>query len=318
MNDLTILTEISKRLNLAADEATVILTKAMAGGECDSLTSKQWFEKRFLPNIIFITETGYTAMCADALKILQTTAPTDYGSSRQRDLAQLWADMTRGYLGEWAFKQFLFEKYKIESELGHETGDLQNFLPVDIHQITKPGNPPRKPRCDISIKTTKWNGIWFDIPGTQFSHSDIHILVKVGTGREHLFAFFKSISVFKDKILKKAVDVGAFTQEIADSVYAGLPSFRPIPAYICGFALSRNTYNTLQYEGKKGRKNFTINKWNGPINSGDLDLIKNKENIQGLIKFEGIGEFSHENGYLFNTGNLKWQPHEWEEMIKEL
>ena len=46
-------------------------------------------------------------------------------------------------------------------------------------------------KLNISIKTSKWNGIWLDIPGNQFEHSDIHVFVKIGAGRDHLFAFFK-------------------------------------------------------------------------------------------------------------------------------
>lgn len=140
-------------------------------------------------------------MCIDALKIVSTTAGTDFGSSRQRDFGQVWADMTRGYLGEYAFKKFLEKTYSISCELGHEIGNLGDYLPTDIHNIKKSGESWRKPKLSIGVKAVKWNGIWFDIPSDQFNHSDIHVLVKVGTARDHLFAFFKQLSVFKDKVL---------------------------------------------------------------------------------------------------------------------
>ena len=108
-------------------------------------------------------------------------------------------------------------------------------------------------KIKVSIKSTKWNGIWLDIPGDQFSHSDAYILVKVGTGRDHLFAYFKTISVFKDKILKIGQEVGSLTNNEADDLFNALPAFKPIPAYICGFALKSDNYENLSYAGKAGR-----------------------------------------------------------------
>ena len=254
-------------------------------------------------------------MCIDALKILKSTAATDYGSSRQRDLGQLWGDMTRGYLAEYAFILFLEKNWGIKAELGHEQGDLKDYLPSDIHKIQKNSEPLRDPRIKIGIKGTKWNGIWFDIPGAQFNHSDVHVLVKVGTNRDHLFAYFKHISVFKDKILKKGIEVGALDQETADLLFDNLPLFQPISAYIAGFAVRDKKYEDLDYTGKKGRLHYTIQSWNGEMKSGDLERIKDKENIEGKVKFEGIGNFAHDKGFLFNAGNLLWKREDWEKFV---
>ena len=158
---------------------------------------------------------------------------------------------------------------------------------------------------------TKRNNIWFDISADQFNHSDIHVLVKVGTGRDHLFAFFKKISVFKDKILKVGQEVGSLSEEEAEKLYQDLPSFTPISAYICGFVPKDATYRNLSYTGNKGRLHYTIKSWNGPINPGDLDRIKEKESIAGKVKFEGIGKFAHDKGYLFNAGSLLWKEDDW-------
>ncbi|MDR0563203.1 MAG: hypothetical protein LBG73_11035, partial [Spirochaetaceae bacterium] len=152
----------------------------------------------------------------------------------------------------------------------------------------------------------------------QFNHSDIHILVKVGVGRDHLFAFFKKISVFKDKILKKGKEIGLLSEREADNLFDSLPAFSTIPAYICGFAEKNAEYQPLPYGGKAGRKNYTITAWNGRITSGDLEKIKDREQITGSVKFEGIGDFSHDSGYLFNTGTLKWTKTDWEKIIARL
>ena len=34
----------------------------------------------------------------------------------------------------------------------------------------------------------------------------------------------------------------------------------------------------------------------------------------GNVKFEGIGEFSHD-GYIFNPGNLHWRKEDWEKYV---
>lgn len=320
---LEIRDQIAQTLNIPVEEAQVIVDKAQAGSEfTDENSAKIWLEQRFLPNVVYIDETGYAKMCIDALKILRSTAATDYGSSRQRDLGQLWGDMTRGYLAEYAFVLFLQKHWGIETQLGHDAGTVAEFLPSDLQLIKKPSDSTlRIPHINVGIKGTKWNGIWFDIPGAQFSHSDIHVLIKVGTSRDHLFAYFKHLSVFKDKILKRGVELGAINQSEADFLYDSLPLFQPIPAYVAGFVVTDQERTDLPYSGKKGRIHFKVKSWNGAIKSGDLQRIKEQEGLtkNGKVKFEGIGDFSHENGYLFNVGNLLWTKEDWEQhVIKNL
>lgn len=86
---------IARNLQIADKTAENILDKALAGKEfSDDSDLERWLNERFLPNVIFIDEDGYAKMCIDALKILKSTSATDFGSSRQRDLGQLWGDMT--------------------------------------------------------------------------------------------------------------------------------------------------------------------------------------------------------------------------------
>ena len=300
-------------------DAEKIVTKSKDGQEFAE-NVEYWLHNRFLPNLVFIDQTGYTKMCVNALKVLDRTAPTDYGSSRQRDLGQIWADTTRGYLGEYAVKLFLESKWRISADLGHEAGELTEYLPTDIHHLTDSSGISRRPSLNVSIKTTKFNGIWLDITGDQFSHSDVFLLVKVATGRDHLFAFFKEISVFRDKVLRQGQEVGSLSAEEADDLFNALPSFSPIPAYICGFVRSDNDYQELSYEGRMGIKHYTINSWNGPIQDGDLQTIKIRENVPegGKVLFKNIRNFSHSNGYLFNTGKLKWLPSDWNAFVQQL
>lgn len=315
---LEVIAKLKAKLLLSDEQIQKILDKVIEGGESSASDLAKWYSERFEPNLVSIDEAGYSEMCINALKILKTTAATDYGSSRQRDMGQLWADMTRGYLGEYAFKIFLEKRFQTQVELGHQKGDLQEFLPTDIHSIVRPNGKKEKLNKTVSIKTSKWNGIWLDIPNAQFNHSDYHVFVKIGADRDHLFSFFKQLSVFKDKILKRGEEIGSLTKEQSIEIFDSIPSFTPIPAYICGFAKKSDSFNPLSYSGKKGRKNFTITGWCGPISSTDLSEIKNRESILGKVSFSGIGEFSHDSGYLFNTGNLHWMQSDWENLTKSL
>ena len=310
---------LREKLNLSEKDLEVIRKKTLAGGEIENSDQfEDWVKSRFLPNCVKIENEDYAQVCVSALKILPSVAATDYGSSRQRDMGQLWADMIRGYLGEIAVKIFIKNNWKVEVFLDHEKGSLQDYLPMDIHEVLLPNGQRQTPKIKISIKATKWNGIWLDIPGDQFNHSDIHILVKVGVGRDHLFAFFKEISVFKDKILPVGEKIGALTHSDSETLFNELPSFQPIPAYIFGFIRKNDAFKKLPYEGKKGRKNYNITGWKGPISPGDLDEIKKREKAPGKIEFEGIRKFSHNQGYLFNAGNLLWGKKDWDEVIEEI
>ena len=180
-------------------------------------------------------------------------AGADFGSSRQRDLGQKWADTIRGYLGEFGTKQ-VFKRFNIIIDLGHEEGTLDDYLPQDIHEVKLPSDTKlREPKLKVSIKTTKANGIWLDIPGDQFNHSDIYILTKIGAGTNHLFSFFKELSIFKDTILKEGIKSGCIKKDEANEINDKIPSFQKIYGYIPGFIEYHKKYDKFKYEGKNGK-----------------------------------------------------------------
>jgi|SRR3989344_721337 len=307
---------IAERLGVSTEEARIIVEKATIGGEVQT-DLEHWVNERFLPNVVLIGQEEYARAAIDALKIAHKVSATDFGGSRQRDFGQVWADMTRGYIGESALKLFLEQK-GISVQLGHELGELSDYLPSDIRLVKRDKEDFRPPRIQLGIKALKMNGIWGDFPGDQFNHSHVHVAVKIGSGRDHLFGFLKSISVFKDKVLPLGEKIGLLTADQSAELFDRLPSFRPIPAYMAGFVRRDQKFGDLPYHGQKGRKHFTITEWNGPIRPGDLDKIKEKEHILGNVKFQGINEFSHDQGYLFNIGQLKWRSDDWEGVISEL
>lgn len=280
---------------------------------------ENWFENRLKKNIIFLNKSDYEEMCLSSLKSLKNFSETDFGSSRQRDFNQKWADTTRGYLGEKAFQKFLSEKFNIEAKLKHKKGELSDFINTDIHQIKVKGEEEfKKPRKTIGIKTTNFNGMWLDIPGAQFHHSDYHVLIKLILEKNHMFSFFKEISIFKDKLLKRAIEKGYFKKHEADNFFDAIPNLDAIPAYITGFVKSDKFQSEYEYEGNKGRKHYTITSWKGKYKRSFLKKIKKEKSIEGDIMFQGIKKFSHDDAYIFNTGNLNYSSDDWAVFIKSL
>jgi len=273
---------------------------------------------------VLLTERDYQTAITHALRLAPILASTDYGSSRQRDLGQLWTDTTRGFLGEIAFTKWLHERFGISAELDFRRGQLQDFLPSDIENITK-RDETRSPNMNISIKTTKLNGIWLDIPGAQINHSDIFVMVRIGVDRDHFVAFLKSISVIRDKILTKSIDEGIIDEVEKGVIYDSIPSFRPIPAYIVGFFDKRNIdLETPVYTGRlRGRKHLRISidsymgKWN-PGNEAITQSIQKHFNSNRPIEFESIGSFSKTDHYIVNSGLLKRRIEDWTPLVEEL
>ena len=312
------LERLSEFVGTSKDESLKIIEKAYIAGECDRNPDsiRQWIDDRFIPNTIFIDHHSYSAMCIAALRTAQSTVATDYGSSRQRDLGQIWSDKTRGYLGECAFKIFLAEKFGIQITLGHEEGSIEEFLGSDVRGVISPEGE-RPPGFNIGIKQVKMNGMWFDIPNAQFHHSDMHVCVKVGVPTDHLFSFFKSISVFRDKVLKLGIDNNFISGEESTRIYDAIPSMSKIPAYVTGFVRSGDSFLDLPYAGRRTPSKFFVTSWKGQVKSGDLARIASTEGIINInkIEFEQIQKFSHDNGYLFNTGSLLWERGEWNNQL---
>ncbi|MBK8433799.1 MAG: hypothetical protein IPL28_22045 [Chloroflexi bacterium] len=74
MSITQVTSKIAHTLGIPEGDATKIVEKAIAGGECTKFTLEQWLEERFLPNCVHIDEEGYTQMCINALKILDRAA----------------------------------------------------------------------------------------------------------------------------------------------------------------------------------------------------------------------------------------------------
>jgi hypothetical protein len=279
---------------------------------------------------VVLDENDYLKVALHALRLAPRVAATDYGTARQRDLGQLWADAIRGFLGEVAFAKWLREKYGLAVELDYSRGPLEEFLPSDIKSVEG-----RQPGIKISIKTTKLNGIWLDIPGAQIKHSDVYVLVRVGVTREHLIAFFKKISVIRDKLMKIARERGLLSEEELGDIWNSVPEFSPLPAYVAGFLDKseisehiKNEHSIIEADGTVKVSKIVINKYMGYWQSGEDIYAKNlreylkrkgksiKDNMK--IEFEGIGEFSRALHFIASSGLLKKRREDWDSIVAHL
>ena len=283
---------------------------------------EKWYQNKFKPFIFEIDINTYSKAVIEALKIQFLITGTDFGSSRQRDLGQKWADTIRGYLGEFGIKQWIEKNYpEIKIFLGHEQGSLEEYLPQDIHEIEIKGRK-RAPKLKISIKSTKFNGIWMDIPGNQFNHSNIFILTKLFVSNDHLFSFFKEISVFKDKILKCGIEKDCINKKEAENIFNQIPSFKPIIGYIPGFIIQNDYIDEIpSYEYIPKKTNAYIYNYKGEYNEEILKKIKEEiqnqhQNIK-TITFEGIRNFGNKHKYIFGMKSLKYTKDDWKNHIIE-
>jgi len=311
---------------ITKEEFKTLIAKCAECKSAEAITEiaiDSWYNQRFKPNVFKISEDVYLKAMIEALKIQFLIAGTDFGSSRQRDLGQKWSDTIRGYLGEFGVQLWFKERWNIDIDLGHEEGSLEEYLPLDIHGVKFEGDIDfREPNLKVSIKSTKSNGIWLDIPGDQFHHSDIFILTKLIITTDHLFSFFKAISVFEDKILKLGLDKGLLTGEASRQIYDNIPSFKPVYGYIAGFVEYSEDYENYSYEYSLGRTNAKIYSYSG-VYEGDetLNNIKSKINLVETEKtvkkceFLGIGKFNSSKRYVFGMRNLRYSERDWRDFV---
>ena len=293
------------------------VSKAFLSGAIKSNDNEEllnWYSNIFKKNLFILDQKDYSEASIDALKKQFSLAGTDFGSSKQRDLGQKWADTIRGYLGEIGVRKLFKNKYNLEIFLAHEPGELDEFVSKDIHEVKFHDQLKRKPNIKVSIKTVKSNGIWLDFTEQMFIHADAHINCCVGVGTNHLFSFFKHLSVFKDKIIKNAIDNNFINQVEGNNIYDQVPSFKNIYGYVPGFVIKKQQYENYFYSGKKGTSNYTIDKWSGKYLHSYLEIIKKKENAKN-VKFLGIGKFSREKVYVFGLSSLMSSDQDWKDFV---
>ena len=308
---------------LDTSQAEKLMLGALTGGEIAQCGSPEaWFRERAGFASVTLDSTDYVSALTHSLRIAPSLAGTDYGTSRQRDLGQLWTDIARGFLGEIGLAKFLKERFGVELVLDYSIGPIEDYLPSDIKAIRLQSGREIEPNLKISFKTTKFNGIWLDIPGAQVSRSDAFVLIKLGISREHFVGFLKWISFIRDKLLPQAIRVGAIDQAGADELWNNLPSFDRIPCYVAGF-IDRELIQSppsAEYRPMRKRdgtlKGYLMKRYLGWVKEGRPDCVPDE--VRGADwQFESIGSFSKENHFVATTGCLKYSEEEWRALLNE-
>jgi hypothetical protein len=301
-----------------------LVNSAVKGGEFTNESQiENWLRDRASFGMVMLDNTDYITALTQALKIAPNLAATDYGSSRQRDLGQLWTDVARGFLGEIGLCKFIKERFGFELVLDYSIGPVEDYLPSDIKQIRLPDGTIIKPNKRISFKATKFNGIWLDIPGAQIGRSDAFILVKVGVAREHFVSFLKWISFMKDKLLPRAVEIGVISQDEANELWDGLPNLQKTPCYICGFLNDKIISSPPpplykpQYTRQRVLKSYLMKSYVGWVKRKKPQSVPN-DLIDKEWNFESIGEFSSEDHFVANAGNLFYSEKDWRNLLTNL
>lgn len=302
-----------------------LLRGAQGGLELDD-SFDVWFSNRFAYQLVWLDKEDYVKALVRALWLAPVFAGTDFGSSRQRDMAQVWTDTARGFLGEIALSKFLADKFRVKTEIDTRRGELTEFLPTDIARIQVSGGEWKTPKLKISIKTTKFNGRWLDLPGAQFEHSDVFVLVKIGVLRQHFLAFLKAISFLKDKLFTAAASLGELSKEDAKKLWDEIPEFDPIPAYTAGY-LYKSEVNLPIHKiefALRGRTNRRITVTQGvglfsPSALRSLNEIKKVDPQSNLpIEIEPIIKSLTGPRFLAHSGGLKYGESNWRQLIRKL
>ena len=91
------LKKISNLLNTPMETSERLYKISLSSGEFSIGDDFEgWFKNRLKENVVFLNKSDYEEMCLSSLKALQNFPGTDFGSSRQRDFNQKWADTIRG------------------------------------------------------------------------------------------------------------------------------------------------------------------------------------------------------------------------------
>jgi len=287
---------------------------------------QNWVENRFKYQLVWLDKDDYTKALVRALWLAPVFAGTDFGSSRQRDMGQVWTDTARGFMGEIAVSKFLLGKFNAETKLDTRRGELTEFLPTDITQMRFAGKEWKAPNLSISMKTTKFNGRWLDVPGAQFEHSDVFVLVKIGILRQHFLAFLKAISFLRDKLFVTAKNLGELDDKNAKLLWDEIPEFEPIPAYIAGFLRKSDISLPIhmvraRLKGTK-KKRITISQGIGLFSP---ETVRACSQIQELdpsaslpIEIEPIIDSLTGTHFLAHSGGLSHGAESWQELVSSL
>jgi hypothetical protein len=319
----------------AQELARQMIRGAQGGSEFNEENFTTWLENRFRPQLVWLSSDDYARGITRALPQSLLFASSDFGSSKQRDLGQLWTDTARGLLGEIAVQRFFDEKLGIQIQQDVSINQsTEQYIATDIKYVKEPTTEYRPAKVNISIKTGKFNARWLDeYSSPKISQVDFFIFVRLGTPKEHFVAYLKNVSFLKTKLFPKAVELGELSEEESNDLWKKIPEFEPIPAYISGYldrnkltfpihSVSAKRVGSENYRGKDTRKIY-ISEAVGTLTRDSLFdipeiLVLDPEKRLKLI-IEGIEkEVDSKEHFYANTGALQFGTASWQNLRSKL
>jgi len=213
----------------------------------------QWI-KRAKEQIVWLDKNDYSRALIRALKLSLNFVSADYDRTKKRDWSQVWTDTARGFLGEIALSKFFKENFGIELLLDNSRTSLEKALESDVIGIKLQNGMRIEPAERLSIKTSKFQARWLDIPGDQINRSDIFFLVKIGISDKHFLSYLKEISFLRDKLFREGVSIQEISKEEADEIWNAIEGLDPIPAYISGFFIKKEIQMPIQEVKAKAKR----------------------------------------------------------------
>lgn len=267
-------------------------------------------------NGVVLTFNDYLRATSIALSLFDHLANTDFGTSRQRSFGQKWADTIQGLLGEIAFRKVIDAHTKGQLVPFPDAGelDLNEALKTDITQVLVERKEKRPTKKRISIKTTKLRGRWLDVPYNQASHSDIYVLVKVGTDPGTLYWFLAKsklidqIILSHQKLLKESDPIFEHEHAAANRALERVSNIKSKPALFLAVVSGWKTreeldqpFNALAHNASSARARKKVRVYSGfgrlipPLKAKNIIKSVPAQKAGASVEFDPIGEFSNAN-----------------------
>src|SRR3989344_6110848 len=305
--------------------AIELIRGAEDGLEFANSSFDEWIETRFKRQLIWLTTEDYERALLRALWLARTFSASDYGSSRQRDMAQVWTDTARGFAGEIALSKFLQDRYGVETKVDVTRGKTEDYLPTDVANVREAGGKWRSPNLTLSIKATKFNGRWLDAPGAQINHSDGFVLAKLGITRQHFLGFLKDSGLIA-KMLAHGKELKEISEADAKILMAEIPASYPIPVYLTGWLDKRELTLPIHILNAavigRTKRRIVVRQGVGVFTP---DLIRQHPSISSIQGSSGLGieiepivkSFTGQK-FLAHSGAFKFGDKAWKELIRQL
>ncbi len=317
------------------DLAKEIVRGADGGSEIQEFDD--WFNGRFVPQVVWLEKEDYARAITRALPQALQFAGSDFGSTRQRDLGQLWTDTARGFLGEIALKRFVEDNFGIEIEQDTSMDKLiEEYISSDIKAVREHQAEYRPPKINVSVKTGKFNARWMDeYSAAKIRDVDSFVFVRAGTAREHFVAFLKEVSFLKTKLFPMAEELGELTPETSAKLWNAIPEFEAVPAYVSGFLMKKDLNMPIHslgfdfkgnenYRGKgKDTRRIEITRGVGVftvqtlLEIPEIRQINPDGNINMIIGGinSDVGDKEH---FYANTGSFSYGMDNWQRFVNQL